>query len=123
MTDDATSMHALNAVALALWLAQVLAYTYKSWRARELHVQEGRAYQSKNSFTPMKLYLIFQLAVASGLCLLCVLGAAGTLPYQQQRGSVGTHTRNAEFAFGVIFGLIGAVCWFGAWTSSTEYEY
>lgn len=91
-------MQALNAVALALWLAQVLAHVYV------------RTFIGRNNYLfPLgqNLFLNLQHAVVSGLCVVCFLGAAGTLPYQQQRRSVGLDDRRkAEVAFGTIFGAV-----------------
>ena len=103
-------MQALNAVALTLWLAQVLAHVYKLRRSRieVMGIDSG-----------MELVLNYIHALVSGLCVVCFLGAAGTLPYQQQRRSAGLDgRRNAEIAFGAIFGTAFGVASLFTWSIS-----
>lgn len=122
-------MQALNGVALALWLAQVLAHVYKLWRkppgslitSTTLEVSAALSHDStpkRPGFSGSGLLSNFIHAVVSGLCVVCFLGAANTLPYQRQRRSVGLDDRRkAEVAFGsigaIVFGVISLFTWSG----------
>ena len=101
-------MNALNAVALALYLVQLLAFA--------VYAAKQKPYGADLSPT-VGLPLVFGgHALVSGLFVACVLGAAGTLPYQQQRTSVTKAERGSEIAFGAVGAVFFAGLQVISWT-------
>lgn len=86
-------MNTVNAVALALYFVQLLAFAVALLLRASADLR-GHA------------ILFGGHALVSGLFVVCVLGGSGTLPYQQQRGSSVTKVeRGFEIAFSIIGGL------------------